>query len=181
MAECEKCAAKGAQRFDRAKCLPCHCKNHGFWYPFNVVTLCVTELIVTPYGGSGQPRKGSRNLGMLMNQGILFDLNLGSSFRYALRPARLRIDGYRCVGCRSRHALCVHHRRREERIQVLITVCRTCHARLHHRRVWSSRLGMGALYRLWREYHRRGPVQLALPFKALAVNRQRDLRDLLAA
>ena len=100
-----------------------------------------------------------------MQQAELFHQRRALSFRYGLRPARLQRDGRRCRGCGSRHRLCVHHRRYVNRLRWLVTVCRTCHARLHKRPVWSE-LYPAALYPLWREWHPAAPVQRALPLAA---------------
>ena len=84
---------------------------------------------------------------------------------YYWRNRRLNRDRGRCMGCGG-FASCVHHRRYVDALRWLASICRRCHARLHHRAVWSELLGYGRLFDLWREWHPGGPVQLALDFAA---------------
>lgn len=84
------------------------------------------------------------------------------------RESRLAADDGRCVGCGSPDAsrLVVHHRRPGENdVAFLATLCRACHVRVHHtaRPSVNFVLESPLLWRLWRELHRRQPVQLLLP------------------
>lgn len=83
-----------------------------------------------------------------------------------LRDEVLARDGHQCRTCGSAERLHVHHRKRgvNDR-ELLITVCATCHGRLHRLaalRVWIPEL----LVLLWIEQHPGAPVQLQLPVAA---------------
>jgi hypothetical protein len=70
-------------------------------------------------------------------------------------------DRYRCQNCGDAEIL-VHHRRPDDPASALITLCRRCHPRVHHRR----RLYVGMpdlLIKLWWEQHRGQAEQLILP------------------
>jgi hypothetical protein len=76
----------------------------------------------------------------------------------------LQRDRFRCRGCGKRSALVVHHRHRENRAKLLVTLCIRCHIRIHHSsrwRYWFSDM----LVRLWRELHPDAPMQLQLTFR----------------
>ena len=68
----------------------------------------------------------------------------------------------RCRVCQAPEPLVVHHRRPSNRSSALITLCRACHARLHH---------LGAIDRwvpdlletLWAKQHPGSPRKLQLP------------------
>ena len=84
-----------------------------------------------------------------------------------LRESALRRDEYRCQGCGELDAelILVHHRRpRWNALRFFITLCRTCHPRIH----FTARPGYAfvaespLLYALWRELHRKQPEQLLL-------------------
>lgn len=70
-----------------------------------------------------------------------------------LRERVLARDGWRCRACPSIDDLLVHHRRPDVNLmQWLITLCRTCHQRVHHTR--RPTYGFDGLLRvLWREAH----------------------------
>jgi hypothetical protein len=78
-----------------------------------------------------------------------------------LRELVLERDRFRCRGCGVSSALVVHHRTPDNRTETLITLCIRCHLRVHRSsgsRYWFPHM----LLRLWRELHRREPVQLQL-------------------
>jgi hypothetical protein len=78
-----------------------------------------------------------------------------------LRERVLKRDRYRCRACGARGHLVVHHRDRSNAPALLVTLCIRCHTRIHcgsGLRHWLA----GTLLRLWRELHRRDPVQLQL-------------------
>jgi len=82
-------------------------------------------------------------------------------FFSGLRERVLERDRFRCRGCGISSALVVHHRAPDNQTETLITLCIRCHLRVHRSsgsRYWFSRI----LLRLWRELHRREPVQLQL-------------------
>jgi hypothetical protein len=86
-----------------------------------------------------------------------------SSRRFGGRRERvLARDGGRCRVCGSAARLCVHHRRPGRHdSRSLITVCRACHACLHHRNQVPGQ-APPLLTILWREQHRGWPLQLSL-------------------
>jgi 5-methylcytosine-specific restriction endonuclease McrA len=58
-----------------------------------------------------------------------------------LREARLKLDNYACQKCGSKEKILVHHKKRranrnkkdvESTINDLLTLCRSCHFRLHY-------------------------------------------------
>ena len=75
-------------------------------------------------------------------------------------------DGHQCRACGSAERLHVHHRKPGiNDPDWLITVCASCHARLHRLasiRVWIPEL----LVVLWVEQHSGAPVQLQFPAAA---------------
>lgn len=78
-----------------------------------------------------------------------------------LRERVLQRDRCRCRGCGVSSALVVHHRAPDNQAASLITLCIRCHMRVHRSfgsRYWFPQV----LLRLWRELHRREPVQLQL-------------------
>jgi hypothetical protein len=80
-----------------------------------------------------------------------------------LREKVLERDRYRCRACGARGRLVVHHRDGSNAPELLVTLCIRCHTRIHcgsGLRHWLA----GTLLRLWRELHRRAPVQLQLEF-----------------
>lgn len=87
-----------------------------------------------------------------------------------LRERVLERDRLRCRGCGTEVSLVVHHRTSENRAESLITLCIRCHMRIHHSsgsRYWFPRM----LLRLWRELHRREPVQLQLTLEDIGKNK----------
>jgi hypothetical protein len=81
-----------------------------------------------------------------------------------LRERVLERDRFCCRGCGKRSALVVHHRRRHNRANLLVTLCVRCHIRIHRSsgwRYWFSEM----LVRLWRELHPNAPMQLKLTFR----------------
>jgi 5-methylcytosine-specific restriction endonuclease McrA len=90
-----------------------------------------------------------------------------SRFRFGgLREEILERDGHACRACGAGNRLHVHHRKPglNDR-QLLITVCATCHARLH--RLGSIRIWIPEpLIALWEEQHPGVAVQLQLPVPA---------------
>jgi hypothetical protein len=81
-----------------------------------------------------------------------------------IRERVLERDRYRCRACGTRSRLVVYHRDGRNEPDLLITLCIRCHTRIHRSsgfRHWLS----GTLLRLWRELHRRDPVQLQLVLK----------------
>ncbi len=84
-----------------------------------------------------------------------------------MREQVLERDRLRCRACGARSRLVVHHRDGSNEPDGLVTLCIRCHTRIHCSsglRHWLS----GTLLRLWRELHRRGPVQLQFAFKNAA-------------
>jgi hypothetical protein len=86
-----------------------------------------------------------------------------------LREGVLRRDAGQCVACGCAPAVPhVHHRKRINRRVHLVTLCATCHARLHlyNRlpRYWIPPM----LAMLWHEQHPGAPLQLQLGFEAAA-------------
>jgi hypothetical protein len=84
-----------------------------------------------------------------------------------LRERVLRRDHYRCWAGGARGRLVVHHRAGSNAPDLLVTLCVRCHTRIHRGsglRHWLA----GTLLRLWRERHRRDPVQLQLEFNHTA-------------
>ena len=84
-----------------------------------------------------------------------------------MRERVLERDRLRCRACGARSRLVVHHRDGSNEPDGLVTLCIRCHTRIHRSsglRHWLS----GTLLRLWRELHRRDPVQLQLAFKNAA-------------
>jgi hypothetical protein len=83
-----------------------------------------------------------------------------------LREEILERDGRLCRGCQSAGRLHVHHRQPGiNRRELLVSVCATCHVRLHRwrtLRVWVPE----PLVELWSEQHPGVPVQLQLPVSA---------------
>jgi hypothetical protein len=81
-----------------------------------------------------------------------------------LRERVLERERFCCRGCGKRSALVVHHRRRHNRANLLVTLCVRCHIRIHRSsgwRYWFSEM----LVRLWRELHPNAPMQLKLTFR----------------
>ena len=74
-----------------------------------------------------------------------------------LREIVLARDGRQCQACGELDPakLLVHHRRPGNRLPNLLTLCRACHARIHH--TWRPRFGFAStplLRNLWREANR---------------------------
>jgi len=86
-----------------------------------------------------------------------------------LREMVLERDGHTCRGCgasgRDKRSIVVHHRRPgRSRLDLMISLCPGCHARIHRTRAVLS--AMSPLLReLWRELHPRGHEQTALDFR----------------
>jgi hypothetical protein len=81
-----------------------------------------------------------------------------------LRERVLDRDRFRCRGCGNHSALVVHHRNRYNQADLLVTLCVSCHIRIHRSlglRYWFSTM----LMRLWRELHPNVPMQLQLTFR----------------
>ena len=79
-----------------------------------------------------------------------------------LREAVLRRDRFRCRVCGSGAPLLVHHRNGLNERRLLITLCISCHVRLHRYR-GLSRWIPNVLLELWSEIHPGQPLQLQLP------------------
>jgi hypothetical protein len=79
-----------------------------------------------------------------------------------LREAVLRRDRFRCRVCGSGAPLLVHHRDGHNERRLLITLCISCHVRLHRYRGFSRWIPK-ALFELWSEIHPGQPLQLQLP------------------
>ena len=84
-----------------------------------------------------------------------------------LREKVLERDRYRCRACGGRGRLVVHHRASSNSSALLVTLCIRCHTRIHRGSGLKHWLA-GTLLRLWRELHRRAPVQLRLEFNHAA-------------
>jgi hypothetical protein len=80
-----------------------------------------------------------------------------------LREAVLRRDRFRCRVCGSGAPLLVHHRGGHNESRLLITLCISCHVRLHRYRGFSRWIPK-VLLELWSEIHPGQPLQLQLPF-----------------
>ena len=80
-----------------------------------------------------------------------------------LREAVLRRDRFRCRVCGSGAALLIHHRDGRNERRLLITLCISCHVRLHRYRGFSRWIPK-VLLELWSEIHPGQPLQLQLPF-----------------
>jgi hypothetical protein len=80
-----------------------------------------------------------------------------------LREAVLKRDRIRCRVCGSGAALLVHHRDGHNERRLLITLCISCHVRLHRYR-GLSRWIPKVLLELLSEIHPGQPLQLQLPF-----------------
>ena len=87
------------------------------------------------------------------------------------REAALERDGRRCRGCGAEERLHVHHRRPgQSAIELLLTVCAACHARLHRLaaiRKWTPE----PLVTFWAELHPSVPIQLQFPLTESAADR----------
>ena len=79
-----------------------------------------------------------------------------------LREAVLRRDRFRCRVCGSGAPLLVHHRDGHNERRLLITLCISCHVRLHRYRGFSRWIPK-VLFELWSEIHPGQPLQLQLP------------------
>jgi hypothetical protein len=79
-----------------------------------------------------------------------------------LREAVLRRDRFRCRVCGSSAPLLVHHRNGLNERRLLITLCISCHVRLHRYRGFSRWIPR-FLLELWSEIHPGQPLQLQLP------------------
>ena len=78
-----------------------------------------------------------------------------------VRSNVLRRDEGRCQGCGA-PARTVHHRKPGvNQTRLLVTLCRACHAQVHHRQAMDRWLPP-ALVPLWREQHPQQPEQLQL-------------------
>ena len=92
-----------------------------------------------------------------------FCYNRGRRSRFGGGRERvLERDHRTCRVCYSPAPLVVHHRRPSNRSSSLITLCRTCHARLHRLRA-IDRWGPDLLETLWAEQRPGCPRQLQLP------------------
>jgi hypothetical protein len=80
-----------------------------------------------------------------------------------LREAVLKRDRFRCRVCGKGAPLLVHHRDGHNEKRLLITLCISCHVRLHRYR-GLSRWIPKVLLELWSEIHSGQPFQLQLPF-----------------
>jgi hypothetical protein len=80
-----------------------------------------------------------------------------------LREAVLRRDRFRCRVCGIGAPLLVHHRDGHNERRLLITLCISCHVRLHRYRGFSRWIPK-VLLELWSEIHPGQPLQLQLPF-----------------
>jgi 5-methylcytosine-specific restriction endonuclease McrA len=85
-----------------------------------------------------------------------------------LREKVLERDGYRCRVCdasgRDKRSIIVHHRVPGKSVlNLMISLCPACHAKIHRTRV-VIRLMPTLLLELWRELHPKGHEQTALNF-----------------
>ncbi len=86
-----------------------------------------------------------------------------------LRERVLERDGHTCRGCgasgRDKRSIVVHHRRPgRSRLDLMISLCPACHARIHRTQAVLSEMP-DLLLELWRELHPRGHEQTALDFR----------------
>ena len=85
-----------------------------------------------------------------------------------LREVVLGRDGYRCRVCdasgRAKRSIIVHHRVPGNSVlNLMISLCPACHARIHRTRV-VVRFMSPLLLELWRELHPNAPEQTAFDF-----------------
>ena len=85
-----------------------------------------------------------------------------------LREDVLERDGHRCRVCdrvaHGKRSVAVHHRvPRKSALQLMITLCPGCHAKVHRTRAVLA-LMPPLLLQLWREQHPKGHEQIALNF-----------------
>jgi 5-methylcytosine-specific restriction endonuclease McrA len=84
------------------------------------------------------------------------------------RDTVLRRDHACCRGCGRREQIVVHHREPgKHQAAKLITLCASCHARVHRSYVlrhWVEE----SVAQLWRELHPQSPEQLRFALKAFA-------------
>ena len=88
-----------------------------------------------------------------------------------LREKVLERDGYRCRVCdasgRDKRSIIVHHRIPGKSVlNLMISLCPACHAKIHRTRV-VVRLMPPLLLQLWRELHPKAHEQTALDFSSL--------------
>jgi 5-methylcytosine-specific restriction endonuclease McrA len=86
-----------------------------------------------------------------------------------LREAVLERDGKRCRVCdasgRDKRSIIVHHRVPGKSVlNLMISLCPGCHAKVHRTRTVRSAIPP-LLLKLWREQHPKGHEQTALNFK----------------
>ena len=86
-----------------------------------------------------------------------------------LREAVLARDGFRCRVCdasgRDKRAIVVHHRvPGRSLLQLMISLCPACHARVHRTKAVLSEMPP-LLLRLWREQHPKAHEQRMLDFR----------------
>ena len=89
-----------------------------------------------------------------------------------LRERVLERDGYLCRGCgasgRDKRSIAVHHRRPgRSRLELMISLCPACHAKIHRTRAVLSEMP-SLLLELWRELHPCGHEQTMIDFRAPA-------------
>jgi 5-methylcytosine-specific restriction endonuclease McrA len=85
-----------------------------------------------------------------------------------LREQVLERDGYACRGCgaraRTKRSIPVHHRRPGvSRLDLMISLCPKCHAKVERTQMVLSEMNP-LLLELWREKHPQGQEQFALNF-----------------
>ena len=86
-----------------------------------------------------------------------------------LREAVLERDGKRCRVCnasgRDKRSIIAHHRNPGKSVlNLMISLCPGCHAKVHRTRVVMSAMP-SLLLQLWREQHPKGHEQTTLDFK----------------
>ncbi len=86
-----------------------------------------------------------------------------------LREIVLERDGYSCRVCgasgRSKRSIIVHHRKPGRSVlQLMISLCPGCHAKVHRTRAVLSEMPP-VLLELWREQHPKGHEQTRLNFQ----------------
>ena len=91
------------------------------------------------------------------------------SISAGLREAVLERDRYRCRVCdasgRDKRSIIVHHRVPGKSVlNLMISLCPSCHAKVHRTRVVMSAMPP-LLLELWREQHPKGHEQTTLNFK----------------
>lgn len=106
---------------------------------------------------------------MLRQLGLFCRCGRDPAFAGLCRPCYLARDSFRCLVCQSAAGVVVvHHRAPGKNAPALLaTLCRPCHAALHHRRQPSG-WWPDLLVALWEEQHDGLPRQFAFEFTPAA-------------